>query len=77
MTTLSTITQKSQVTIPQHLRKKFGLKPYSKVAISADNDVIKIKPVLDIIDIAGTLVPKKKVNALKARELMEKHYIRF
>jgi len=38
----------------------------------------KEKPIGDILDIAGTLVPKKNKgrSALEAREYMEKHYRR-
>lgn len=40
--------------------------------------VIKIKKVLDILDMAGMFkIPKGKPGIMEAREYMQKHYKRF
>ncbi|OGK16222.1 hypothetical protein A2690_03215 [Candidatus Roizmanbacteria bacterium RIFCSPHIGHO2_01_FULL_39_12b] len=44
--------------------------------VDATAEHIMIKPTHDIIDIAGTLKPKRKKPLLKAREIMEKQYQR-
>jgi len=74
--TYSTVTQKGQVTLPKALRDKFGIKAQKRVQITAGKEYIKIKPVLDIVDLAGKYKAPKGKNALKAREYMEKHYER-
>lgn len=75
----TTITQKGQVTIPKKLRDKYGFRKYDKVIIEPGKGHVKIKPVKDILDLAGTFKPKKNANVsvLKAREEMEKTYQRF
>ncbi len=73
---ITTVTQKGQVTIPQYLREAFKIKRLSRVAIMAENDQLIIKPVEDIIDLAGTFKPKQKRTILNAREAIEKTYSR-
>ncbi|HLE50012.1 MAG TPA: AbrB/MazE/SpoVT family DNA-binding domain-containing protein [Patescibacteria group bacterium] len=73
---LATITQKGQVTIPQELRKKYGVKLLGRIKLEASNGFIKLTPTEDILDLAGSLVPKTKKPILKAREEMEKSYQR-
>ncbi len=70
------MTQKGQVTIPVGMRKKMGAKPYSSVKLVYEKGYVKIKPVRDILDMAGMYKAPKGKNALKAREWMEKHYER-
>lgn len=73
---LATITQKGQVTIPQELRKKYGVKLLGKVKLEASNGYIKLTPTEDILDLAGSLKPKLKKPVLDARAAMEKTYQR-
>lgn len=73
---LATVTQKGQVTIPQELRTKYGVKLLGKIKLEASNGFIKLTPSEDILDLAGTLKPKIKKPVLKAREEMEKTYQR-
>ncbi len=78
MTSLTTITQKGQVTIPLAMRTILGLEPYDRVQIKMEDGFVKVEPVEDIIDLARKWkfkAPKGK-NALKAREWMEKNYKR-
>lgn len=73
----ATVTQKGQITIPLALRKKFGLKSYGRARLEPGDDFIKIYSQEDILDMAGTLIPKKKKSVMKAREVFEKRYKRF
>ncbi len=70
------MTQKGQVTIPVDMRKKLGAKPYDTIRLEYENGFIKIKPVKDILDMAGMFKAPRGKSALKAREYMEKHYKR-
>ncbi|MEK7524746.1 MAG: AbrB/MazE/SpoVT family DNA-binding domain-containing protein [Patescibacteria group bacterium] len=73
---LATITQKGQVTIPQDLRNKYGVKLLGKVVLEPSSGYIKLSPAEDILELAGSLKPKTKKPVLKAREEMEKTYTR-
>ncbi len=78
MQVITTVTQKGQVTLPKQFRVKLGIDKYDKVVIKATKNTIKIKAVEDILDIAGTLHPRKNKNKspLEARKYMETHYKR-
>jgi len=75
---ITTVTQKGQITIPMAFRRQLEIKPYDKVSlnISANKKTISIKPTEDILDIAGTFVPRANKNktSLEAREYMENNY---
>ena len=75
---ITTVTQKGQVTLPLALRQAVDIDIYDKVMVSRDNKSIMITPQEDILDLAGTLKPRKNKNktALQAREYMETHYSR-
>lgn len=73
---IATVTQKGQVTIPLFMRKRLGIKPYSKVLLSVDKKTVKLENAPDILDLAGFISVGKGKNALKARQFMEKHYNR-
>jgi len=74
----TTMTKKGQITIPKEIREILKLEEGERLEIEFEKrkGEIKIKPVLDILDLAGTLKPKRKINVLKAREAMEKRYER-
>ena len=76
--TLSTVTQKGQVTLPKKMRDKLGIGIYEKVAIEIEKDYVKITPTIDILTLASSF--KKKVknpkDPLLARESFEKDYVR-
>lgn len=76
MQSISPVTQKGQVTIPVKMRKKLVIGQYGKVRLVAEKDHIKIYPTKDILDLAGTFIPKKMKPILKAREAMERSYKR-
>ena len=52
----SRLTVKGQVTLPQELRRRFGLGPGSRVAFEENSDGINVRPVRDtILNWAGSL----------------------
>jgi len=78
MQVLTTVTQKGQITLPKSFRDDLGLLPYKKAKVVKAKDHIKIySPGLDILDISPIGKAPKGMDALKAREYMEKHYKRF
>lgn len=76
MNSFTTVTQKGQVTIPAEMRLLLGIRPYGRVGLQVGDGFIKIKPVEDILDMAGSVSPIKGRSALKARAWMEKNYKR-
>lgn len=74
----TTITKKGQITIPKEIREILKLNEGKKLEVELERKKkeIKIKPVPDILDLAGTFKPKRKINVLKAREAMERKYER-
>ncbi len=51
----SKITKKGQLTVPVSMRKKFQLKPGTRVSFSEKEGDLVIKPLPDIVDSAGSL----------------------
>ena len=77
MTYQTTITKKGQITIPKEIREILELEEGKKLEIEFEKrkGEIKIKPAPDILDLAGTFKPKRKIiNAVKLREKMAKMY---
>ena len=78
MNYLTTITKKGQITIPKELRKKLGFKEFLKVVLELEEKekVIKIRPVTDILDLAGDFKSKNKESVLEPRKDLETSYKR-
>jgi AbrB family looped-hinge helix DNA binding protein len=58
---ISTLTRKGQITIPKEIRDVLGLKEHDKVSFIKRGDDILIKPIKgDILDLRGTVKPKRK-----------------
>lgn len=79
MTYSTTITRKGQLTIPQPMRQRLKLDPGKRIDLEFDKKkktriIMEVHP--DILELAGTFKPKKKINVLKARKAMEKNYER-
>lgn len=72
------ITSKWQMTIPLAVRRALSLDKPGKVLLEIEKKEkkIKIKKPINFFDLAGTLKPKKPVNAVKIRDLMENSYER-
>lgn len=76
MTSITTVTQKGQITIPVAMRKALGINPYDRVRVRMGDGAIKVEPAEDLLDIAGKFKAPKGKSALRARAYMEKHYKR-
>lgn len=74
----TTITSKWQMTIPLIVRKALLLDKPGKVLLEVEKEEkkIKIKKPINFFDLAGTFKPKKPVNAVKIRDMMENSYER-
>lgn len=71
----STVTQKGQVTIPQDIRKKLGLKPYEKVAFVVEEGTVMLKrPPKDFLSLKGSLKSKKKFSDEEADKAIRDSY---
>ena len=64
----TSITQKGQITIPVHIRKKLGLKTGQKVGFTERDKEVVIEPVPNFLDLIGSLKTKKKYDKRKARK---------
>jgi AbrB family looped-hinge helix DNA binding protein len=58
----SKLTKKGQVTIPSHLRKRYGMQEGSTIAFEESSNGIIVKPVPDITSSAGRLSRYAKVE---------------
>ena len=69
------------MTIPKDARRSLNITHPGRVVLDFEekNKSFKIRPIVDILDLAGTFKPRRHrgVSVLKAREYMEKHYERF
>lgn len=74
----TTITNKWQMTIPLAVRLSLGLDQPGKFLLEVEKKErkIKITKPVDFFSLAGTFKPKRVVNAVKIREIMEKSYER-
>jgi len=72
----TTITQKSQITIPAKFRKALNINKYDKINLELTGSYIKITPVNDIFDIAGKYSAKNGQSAIKARNQYDKSHER-
>lgn len=75
---ITTITQKGQITIPKKLRDVLDLKEGKGISLDLETKrkAISIMAAPDILELAGTFRSKRKIDPVKAREYMEKHYER-
>ena len=55
---VTTLTQRSQVTIPAEVRRVLGLKPRDKVAFAVEGEEVRLRPVRYTLEsVAGSLPP--------------------
>lgn len=74
-----TITRQGQLTIPQFLRKQFGITVSTKAIIRTDGDRIIVEPKNDFWSFKGALQSRVKLSDAKlrlARKAFTKHWAR-
>lgn len=78
MTYSTTITKKGQITIPKKLRDALGFRVGKRLVVDVEKEkkAIRLTAPPDILELAGTFHTKRKIDPVKAREYMEKHYER-
>lgn len=55
----ATVTQKGQVTIPVHIRKTLGIKPYEKVSFKKIANMVILTPAVNFLSLKGSIKTKK------------------
>ncbi len=70
---VTTLTQKGQVTIPIHIRKKLDVKSGQKIAFEERGGEIIVKGAPDFLSLMGSLKANKKFDEQKVREAVSKH----
>jgi AbrB family looped-hinge helix DNA binding protein len=74
---ITTITQKSQITLSKEIRQELGLHTKDRVELTVVNQRLRIKKIGSMLDLAGSIKPPSGKSALKARTEMAKSYERF
>lgn len=70
---IATITSKRQFTIPSALFKRAKLKINQKVLVRADNGVVKIQSMRDLVEkLAGSVPVDKKYKGLSIDQMVDK-----
>lgn len=78
MTYQTTISTKGQLVIPKKMRESLHITINQTLTLDMDEKkgTITIRPTKDILDLAGTFKPKRRVDPKGEREAFEKHYER-
>ena len=66
-----TLSDKGQITLPAALRKRLGLRPRARMDGSESNGVVMLKPVRDIMDLAGIFADAAKGRSNDWDEIRE------
>lgn len=76
MQSITTVTQKGQVTIPKAIRDVLYIKPYTNVIVERFKNYVKITPQRSLLNMFPIASAPRGKDALLAREFMEKNYSR-
>ena len=69
----TTITQKGQVTIPAHIRRKLSVKAGQKVVFEERGDEVIVKTVADFLSLMGSVKTNKRYDKQKADKAVGKY----
>lgn len=76
MQSITTVTQKGQITLPIAIRELLNIKTYDRVTVSLEKGRIIVKPIVDVLDLADSISPKTHTPVLRARKQMDQSYHR-
>lgn len=75
MTYTATVTKQGQISIPAKIRRKYGINKNSLVILDdRESEGVFLKPVPDIMSLAGIFKSKKKFTHKEERRAFE-HYL--
>ena len=75
----STLTEKGQITVPKYIRDSLNLKSGQRLFFELEEKKKKTFKVItpeDFVEFAKKIKVKRKIDPIKARELLEKNYER-
>lgn len=74
---ITTMTQKGQVTIPISIRRNLHLEPGDKVIFSQVNGEVRVKPVLDVDSLMGSVKSNRRFSQklLRAEDAVIGRYL--
>ena len=67
------VTQKGQVTIPVEFRRRFGIKPRTRVSFYEEAGELKIKPAVNFFDLKGSIRTKRPFDIGKMTKAAKAH----
>lgn len=73
MTYTVSITSQGQISIPAKLRGKLGLNKKTKAVVSEKEGKVIIEPLVDILELKGSLKTNKKASMKQVREAFENY----
>lgn len=73
MSFISTMTQKGQVTIPVHLRRKLRLSAHQKVVFIEKKGAVEVRRAVDFFRLRGSIQSAKKYSEKQADEVVGKY----
>lgn len=74
MTYTVSITSQGQISIPAKIRRRFGYEKTRRAIIEAQEDgTLVIRPVVDLLDLFGSIKTKKKISSKEIRRGFEEY----
>lgn len=73
MTYTVSITSQGQISIPAKIRRQLKLDKTMRAIVSSQDGKVIIEPVKDILELAGSFIPKAKAQPKQIRSGFEKY----
>ncbi|OGM32937.1 hypothetical protein A2803_05075 [Candidatus Woesebacteria bacterium RIFCSPHIGHO2_01_FULL_44_21] len=67
------ITSQGQFTIPAPIRHRLGLSKKSRAVVSVKGDKMHVSPVVDFLELGGSLSTRKKASIAAVHDAFEEH----